>query len=210
MVRERRIFKPSKLNWTGNAIVGGPWSDDLRIAASFKYAAELVVADALDHSGLADYAFYPACFCYRHSAELVLKNLLKQMGSYVALLKEIGEATTLDEGKLTRSLDGTHDLMALAGRLKESLEGVSEEKFDSRTWSVLGELNSFDATSQAFRYAVSKASKPHFPDQQTFGLDNIEEAMTPALDYLFYMTAWLDAEIENARAYLEDWRQEMQ
>ncbi|MBA3416050.1 MAG: hypothetical protein H0U10_12580, partial [Chloroflexia bacterium] len=133
-------------HWPKTFIIGGMGALSWRGHAQEFFDAATVLLNAINRNEVEDYRLAnPALYLYRHSLELLLKDILKE---------------EIDAKKLH-----THDLVMLA----QKLETYVQERYRSALprWIAerLVELGSFDPRSTAFRYGENydKRARRHMP-----------------------------------------------
>lgn len=101
-------FGPASRNqWQQNAVVGGLLSDEWAYARGYLDAADILVREALN-KGPPDLLFYPICFPYRHAAEVILKELIRDIERLIRVLDEAGESRgALSTGMSSRKTSPT-------------------------------------------------------------------------------------------------------
>jgi hypothetical protein len=149
------IFRPATRNqWQQNAVVGGLLSDEWAYARGYLDAADILVREALSEGPL-DLLFYPICFLYRHAAEVILKELVRDTERLIRILDELGEgrAAPVDKDELEDDLTKSHKLSALLERLMDRLDLVSDDQLPPDVPRAIRDLDAMDPTGQSFRYA---------------------------------------------------------
>ncbi len=210
------IFRPATRNqWQQNAVVGGLLSDEWAYARGYLDAADILVREALNEGPL-DLLFYPICFLYRHAAEVILKELIRDTERLLRVLDELGEGrgVPVDGDELEKDLTKSHRLTPLLERLTDRLSLVSDDQLPPDVPLAIRDLDAMDPTGQGFRYAKTKKRKggtrPSFEKQQLFDVRSIGGTLRTSLGFLADgVGTWLEVEIDNAHDYLAELRSQM-
>ena len=132
------------------------------ISRSFKEAADTIVK-SLESGEIflhPDLFFFPICYLYRHTIELVLKGII-DVGVKLDILP--------DDGKY-KELQGSHSLHPLWNRAEEALKdfyaGDPPEDLLA-AGSLVQQFHELDRTGQSFRYCKTRTGKST--------LDNVPE-----------------------------------
>ncbi|MFD5079638.1 hypothetical protein [Streptomyces sp. NPDC058371] len=135
------------------AVLGGTSEDDFTIACGYAAAAETTARSFLAQPD--DGLVIPTLYLYRHSIELTLKWLIR-LTARCALRCGYDGDENLRADKVNKKLQ-THNIKKLAERLNTyvgHLDGCQERSLDSKTMSVLVQLDSEDEYGDAYRYAL--------------------------------------------------------
>jgi hypothetical protein len=130
--------------------------------------------------GHPDRFFFPICFLYRHSFELLLKQVI-QYGIWMG---------GLDEGKLSPKPLYGHDLKALWDVVKPIVKDLNP-KGDAHVLRaaehILMEFHDYDPTGHAFRYSFNKEGKPSLKDdnrERRIDIDNFQRVAKKLYNFL--------------------------
>ncbi len=190
----KRIFTESKkLSWAENAVVGGRFITEYTYAIGYWEAGNHLIEKAKELSSSGDRLFYPICFTYRQSIELVLKKLIILAQKFYKKSEDIGyEIKKLTRFRSSKELTDTHSLEKLLTWLIKVLRCVSDEVFDKDIRSLILEFHNFDPNGQRSRYSVDKDGNPSFPTQQSYNLTKMKMEIARIIDYLAGIDAWID------------------
>lgn len=205
------IFRPATRNqWQQNAVVGGLLSDEWAYARGYLDAADILVSEALNEGPL-DLLFYPICFLYRHAAEIILKELIRDTERLIRILDELGEGrgAPIDKNELERDLTKSHKLLPLLERLTDRLDLVSDDPLPPDVPRAIRDLDAMDPTGQGSRYARTKkrqgGTRPSFEKQQLYVVRSMGEHLRTSLGFLADgVGTWLEVEIDNGHEYLAE------
>lgn len=196
------IIRPTtRKQWRQNAVVGGLLSDEWAYARGYLDAAEILENEALSHGPL-DLLFYPVCFLYRHAAEVILKELIRDTERLIRILDERGKikGVSVDKDELQKDLTRYHKLNPLLERLTERLVLVSDEELPPDVPRAIRDLDAMDPTGQAFRYSRTKKPKGgtrrSFEKQQLCDVRSLGQHLRKCLGFLADgVGSWLEAEL---------------
>ena len=141
-----QIFKDGH-GWSSNAKVDGHAPSRMHhMIEGYKKAAELLTEAALA-GGVKHHPVYPIVFCYRHSLELTLKDILSKYGDYA------GERPNWRAHKLSEMWLSVQRVFAHFGVDvdADSLRAVE---------NCIKEMESVDVSATTFRYAVDTSGDP--------------------------------------------------
>ena len=147
---DQKIFKPHNNKW--NACLQN-YMGFSQLAGYYLESANALIEGTIENRSKLDVYVYSAVFLYRHSVELLLKELI-WMSNYL-----------LCRGK---TFPHHHKLMDLWSCLKSNAKSLLESEFPLNKEEVryveatLGEIMKHDPESDAFRYPLNKKmQRPH-------------------------------------------------
>lgn len=136
---DERLFGPGSDDWRATTFIAGTTTDGVPYASGFREAGDMLIARGIE-TGMQDFIAFPALYCYRHSLELALKDLI-----YEFERARTGEFTVIR----------THDLKVIWPGAREVLEVMWPEG-DIRQLDlmerVVAELAAVDPGGEQFRY----------------------------------------------------------
>jgi hypothetical protein len=149
---DERLFGGGS-DWRDVAMVVGTSSADVPYALGFTEAANALVERGLE-THMQDFVFFPALYCYRHAAELTMKEIVylwdRAQGRHRTVIK-------------------THDLLVVWDRARGVLEEVWPDGDQSQLdamGSIIGELATVDPEGEQFRYDRDRAGDARvLPDE---------------------------------------------
>lgn len=205
------LFKRSSPG-TWGAVVGGSYASDWAYENGFLEAADHLV-DAHARRQVTDTSVYPACFLYRHAAELTLKGLIREVEGLIAIGIQLGAYPESAESTrdVAKGLLTTHGIAALTDWLVDRVAVVTDLPIPPPTLDALRALHRADPSGQAFRYARTRVkgggTAPSLPEQQNIDLGHLRESLGEAIRMLQWgVGGWLSNEVDLAN---EAWSYEM-
>lgn len=153
-------------------------------AAGFRFSAQTLV-ERFQRTGYdQDFLALPVMFMYRHYAELSLKDLIFECGSFLGRPTDVADE---------------HDLRRLWVIAREFLEALNLAGPDAdAVEELLNRLGAADPKSMTFRYPVDKKGRPMLPPKlQRFDLLHFSRQMEG-------FAGWVDgtsAMVEQAREF---------
>lgn len=163
---DERLFGGSGSDWRSTTVAAGTTTDAVPYASGFREAGDMLIARGIA-TGMQDFIAFPALYCYRHSLELALKDLIYEF-----------ERARTGEFKVL----GTHDLRLIWRAAREVLEAMWPDG-DVRQLELMGrmveELAAVDPGGEQFRYDRDRAGLVRdIPEElMRFDLRNVEAVM---------------------------------
>lgn len=194
------VFQPSKMYPQLNACLNYLSGIDGMEAAceGYRQAAEVLLAEVTERSGILDVLIYPIVFNWRHYVELRLKIIfLVAHALYEDQKAPIPRHHRVDDlWKLARPYVVRHWPNGPESELKKLDEHI-------------GELARNDRDSYVFRYTVNKEGQPALP-QTLFHIGVVEfrEVSNKTADLLEGISSGLNEALQNHAAYLAEMRSE--
>jgi len=187
------------------ACVNFAWDEWEGYATGYHRAGRHLVNYITANDREQDFLVYPIIFCYRHAAEVRMKQIMLAAG------RRLERATDFHD---------SHDLLSLWYEVERFILEVWPKSADHSDLSTVGEclseLAAIDKGSYTFRYPVtsSKAGRsPSLPQHvRQIGLASFAKRMDEILNLLDAVEMGLSAEadqIAEARAHDQDLRDEM-
>lgn len=173
------------LNFTADE----PWYG---IAEGFKRIADLAVAHVAETGHDQDFYVYPVMFCYRHYAEVMLKQLIRDLRQ----LYDIEDTTIPNTHSLERLWDIAEPLL---------LRHTTDPTTYANVRKSLRRFNELDPRSDSYRYPVDKKGDPHLKGLYNVDLGQVRSVVEPLSGFLDGASSAvqvdLDAKHEMAQWY---------
>lgn len=183
-----------KDDWHYNAVFMGYRLSDYPYIHGYFEAAEYLVNNFLKMTQ--DLAIYPTMFLYRHSIELILKNIL--------YLQE----KNLD---ITRKKPfKEHRLSNIWSKIRPLLNKTEPLDDMHLNWveKCINELDSIDSASFAFRYPVTNTNNPSIQGHTHINILQVQRIMRALFGYLEMISEGIYTEIELRTEYEAEMRAE--
>lgn len=175
-------------DWHNNAMLGWthfPW--DI-YAAGYKDAADALVEALAERKASLDSVVYPLVFLYRQGLELQLKLILP-------LARRLAGKEALADHK--------HGLMPLWSELRRHLQQLDPREDDNELAAIgdfIGQLDTVDPASFAFRYPTTKKGEVSLPELRHVNVRHLAEVMDSVFMLLGGIYSWL-GEMEQNDSY---------
>lgn len=173
-------------DWWHNATLSTGADSWHEIAQGYRIAANTLVDHAVASRVALDWVAFPIAFLYRHYVELSLKAILIDAGNLLDRPQDPGNS---------------HRLLDLWGKLRPLLEEISPGEnpdFLDRSGGLIGEFESLDPGSYAFRYPVDTAGRPSLPADTGINIRQMKAVMAE-LAILFDGAGAMISEYEGYR-----------
>lgn len=175
-------------DWHNNAMLGWthfPW--DI-YAAGYKDAADALVRALAERKASLDSVVYPLVFLYRQGLELQLKLILP-------LARRLAGKEAV--------ADHQHGLMPLWNELRRHLQQLDPREDDKELPALedfIGQLDTVDPGSFAFRYPTTKKGEVSLPELRHVNVRHLSEVMDSVFMLLGGIYSWL-GEMEQNDGY---------
>ena len=177
------------INWVHNRDKQGLY------ARSFESAAIHMIDHVTETRSELDTFIYPIIFCFRHSLELTLKDI-------------INDGINLCENLKIDHVPKNHDLLQLWYLVKKIIIDLFPDEDHSilvHVENCMKEIDLADKTSMSFRYPTSKDGAPHLEGMKYIDMLNLKKTMKALLNFF----SGVDSQISVVRDYILEMRAEM-
>lgn len=171
-IDDQKIFKPHNNKW--NACLQN-YMGLSQLAGYYLESANALIEITVSDRSKLDVYVYAAVFLYRHSVELLLKELI-WMSNYI-----LGKGKTFPK---------KHNLMNLWQILKSNATSLLTDKFPLNEEEVqyiqttLEDITKYDTESDAFRYPLNKKMQRPHSDTNHVNVRSLYERFNQIHDYL--------------------------
>jgi len=173
------------------------WMQFAELADHYIRSADALVAAALANHMLIDVHVQPACFLYRHSLELILKDLAWKSQYLVAGKKRFSEKDWKELGQ--------HRLRDIWNGAKVASETVLRADFplnsskEKGLRAFLTQLEVHDPDSYSFRYPISKKKGRTHPQLTNVNLATLRAETHNAFDQIKSILDMIDYCLSSVR-----------
>jgi len=214
---KKKLFQKSSMQQIKESSTLGNKLIDAKYAYINGYyeAGNHLVKTAIDMTNTIDKdsLIYPICFNYRHYIELHLKSLIEEAEVLYEKMEQLGylQNGTLSE-KISNSLDSTHSLYELLTSLKKILFfiAISDEEFPKDIEKYIKQMHDTDTTGQKYRYHKNKSGKLHFPNEESYNIENMSKIMKEVNSMLWAIDSHISHYIEMANDIISDYESKME
>lgn len=214
---KKELFKKSSMQEIKkNATIGNKSVDAKYAYINGYYEAGnhlIKVAINMTNTTDKDSLVYPICFNYRHYIELHLKSLIEEGEVLYEKMEQLGY---LHNGKLSEkvsdSLDSTHSLCDLLALLKKILFfiAISNEEFPKDIEKYIKQMHDTDTNGQKYRYHKNKSGKLHFPNEESYDIDNMSKIMKEVNRMLWAIDSHIFHYIEMSNDIISEYESAME
>lgn len=180
-------------DWHYNAVFMGYRASDYPYIRGYFEAAEYLADHFLEMTQ--DLAIYPTMFLYRHSIELLLKNILYLQEKNLDLTRD----KPLDKHRLSNIWSKVRPLLK-----DESLDDMHLNWVEK----CISELDSIDSGSFTFRYPVTNKNTPTIQNYTHINISQVQRIMRALVNYLEMISEGISREIELREEYEAEMRSE--
>ena len=214
---KKKLFQKSSMQQIKESSTLGNKSIDAKYAYINGYyvAGSHLIESAVDMTNTTDRdsLIYPICFNYRHYIELHLKSLIEEAEVLYEKMEQLGylQNGTLSE-KISHSLDSTHSLYELLASLKKILFfiAISDEEFPKDIEKYIKQMHDTDTNGQKYRYHKNKSGKLHFPNEESYNIENMSKIMKEVNSMLWAIDSHISHYIEMSNDIISDYESEME